>query len=239
MSVLEADGAALVKQRAHPGRPGHHLHPGRTAGLAQVRIGGIRPHAVAHIGVESAEALLTQAIDIVGPREARLLAGPHECLVERVQTILHANRHRSFSAPIRVGATLAPLEPLVIGQHSSVRPAARAFLHPALVVERIAAQKNGAVDRRRAAERLAARLVDAPVVEVRLSTRVEVPVETAVRRVVSPHRARHLDRPVTIGFAGLEQQHPVTGRGEAIGHDTAGRAGPHYHVVEPLAAHAG
>src|SRR6516165_4438006 len=98
--------------------------------------------------------------------------------------------------PLRraIAARLVMLGFLEIGQYSFVRPAAVAELGPGVVVERIAAHIDHAVDRARSAEGLAARDRDRAAVEVRLRLGDEPPIVARVveqlhkaRRDVDPH----------------------------------------------------
>src|SRR4030095_8670606 len=99
---------------------------------------------------------------------------------------------------------------LEIGQHALVRPAAVAELAPGIVVERLAAHIDHAVDRARAAERPAARTRDAPAGHALLRLHLEVPIVDLVteqlgeaRWDVDPHRLVARPR--------LEQQHLAVG----------------------------
>ena len=81
---------------------------------------------------------------------------------------------------------------------------------PPLVVQRVAALEDHPVDAARAAEHLAAGVVDPPPVHVRLGLGLVLPVveATADRE---RQRGRHVDEdvPQVVGAAGLQDEHPV------------------------------
>src|SRR5262249_37489817 len=89
-----------------------------------------------------------------------------------------------------------------------------------------------AVDARGAAEQLAARLVELPVVERRLGLAGVAPVEARVPEDIVVGR-RHADLPGVAGRPGLEHQHADRGGlGGARGADAAGGAAADDDVVE-------
>ena len=96
-----------------------------------------------------------------------------------------------------------------VRQHVGMAPAGIAGPRPAVVIVAMAADVDEAVDRARAAERLAARPVDLPPVHLRLGLGLEAPVVDGVE-----HRLRVPDRDVdprvAVGRTGFEQQHRVT-----------------------------
>src|SRR5262249_58345424 len=94
-----------------------------------------------------------------------------------------------------VAAALEILRLLEVGQDLRIGPAAIADLAPGVVVERLAAHIEHAVDRTRATERAAARTGNAPAGHALLGLHLEVPVEGLVvqelgeaRGDVDPHR---------------------------------------------------
>src|SRR5690606_24933123 len=131
-------------------------------------------------------------------------------------------------------AALLVLALAEVGQHLVPRPPARAHLRPAVVVGRLAADVEHAVDRARAAEYLAlGPLVPAPArpfVDLGLVEPVDLRVverlAEADRRVdhqVRYELARLLERPIVA--AGLEQHDLVFAAfGQPSGQDTSGAA---------------
>ena len=240
VAIREPYRASRFDEHPYPGGTGDDARNRMVWGEAATKVGagGVGADTVVHVRVETTEAVLLVAVDVIGPWKACLLAGADERGIQRTQRLLHPDRDRTIATAIGIFATLAAFEPFVVGQHLRVSPTARAFLRPTLVVERVAAQKDGAVDRGGTAEGLAARLVNATVVEVALRGGGEMPVERAVRFVVRTHRPRHTNRPMQIRPTRFQQQHPVTGRGKPMGDDAASRAGADDDVVELFALHA-
>ena len=138
---------------------------------------------------------------------------------------------QAAGAAALVRLALEVLGLLEVRQDALVRPAAIAELAPGVVVERLAADIEHAVDRRRAAERAAARARDAAAGHALLRLHLEVPVELVVvqklgeaGRDVDPHRL--------VARARLEQQH-LDGRilGQPVGQHAARRAAAHDDVI--------
>ena len=109
---------------------------------------------------------------------------------------------------------------------------------PALVVQRVAALEDHAVDAAGAAQHLPAGVVDPAPVHVRLGLRLVLPVvEAAPDR--ERQRRRHVDEdvPEVVGAARLQHQHAVRGvGGQAVRQGAAGRAAADDHEVVPVAA---
>src|SRR6516165_5175962 len=109
--------------------------------------------------------------------------------------------------PLRraIAARLVMLGFLEIGQYSFVRPAAVAELGPGVVVERIAAHVDHAVDRARSAEGLAARDWDRAAVQFGLGLGGKPPI--VARTIEELHEARRdADPHRIIGWPGFQQQ---------------------------------
>ena len=164
--------------------------------------------AVRDVAVELRETLLPVAVHVVRERVARLLHGGEERVEQRPLSRAALEDQRAVSPAPLVGARDARLHPLEVRQAVRVVPVGDAALvRPALVVERVAALEDHPVDRARAAEHLAARVVDAPSVHVRLGLRLVLPVvEAAADR--ERERRRHVDVevPPRVRAAGLEHE---------------------------------
>src|SRR5207247_9560598 len=87
---------------------------------------------------------------------------------------------RARAAPPGVLALLPALAAFEVGEDLGVRPAAAAVLRPPIVVTVVAAYVGHDVDRRAAAEHLAAHRLDPAVVQSGLGLRVVAPVEHPV-----------------------------------------------------------
>ena len=92
----------------------------------------------------------------------RLIGAGHERLAERILPVHRGDGEIAVASAISVVALAdAPLQPLEIGQHIRIAPAAITELRPGVEILALAAIVDVAVDRGRAAERLAARRIDA------------------------------------------------------------------------------
>ena len=121
--------------------------------------------AVADGILAAPEAFAARAVVVVGDRQpgrARRLDPGGEHRVLRLAP-LHADV--AVVAAKLALAVLPVFDALEVRQHVRKRPAARALLRPAVVVGGIAAGEGHHVDRRRAAQHLAARLLDAAAVD--------------------------------------------------------------------------
>src|SRR5205085_12289181 len=99
-------------------------------------------------------------IGILGNAEAD--GACHEGLAERILPFHGGDGERPLAAAERVLAFADPaLQPLEVRQHIRIAPAAIAHLRPGIEILALAAVVDVAVDRGRAAERLAARRIDA------------------------------------------------------------------------------
>ena len=213
------------------------LHPEVRAPVRLAQIGprGAFSAAVADGVLEVAHAFLLAVIVVVVARDAGLDAGLHEELRQGV--LLYGVDDVDRAAPaanLRV-AVRPVLELPEIGQDLVIGPAAIAELRPAVIVLGLAAHDEVAVDRRGAAQHLAARPVDGPVAAVLLLLRGVAPVDGGVVKRLE-EAGRDVDEGVEVAPARLQQQHAgIRILAQAIGHDAAGRTGPDNDVVE--AAH--
>ena len=107
-----------------------------------------------------------------------------------------------------VGAPPVVLRALEVGQHVVPGPAGIAELAPVVVVGRLAAHVDHAVDRRAAAQHLAARIVQRTSVQAGLGLGLEAPVGARVAHGVEI-ADRDVDPEVVVAAAGLQQQDAV------------------------------
>src|SRR6202011_4974465 len=103
-----------------------------------------------------------------------------------------------------------------------VAPAAAAHLRPIVVIGRVAADIEHAVDRAGAAQGLAARPLQLAAVGAGLAFAEEVPVDLGVVEDAQ-HPGGNVDHRVAVRGAGFEQYDPSAVLAQAAGHHTAGR----------------
>ena len=188
---------------------------------AQESFRGIPAHAAPLIDVEVAAALVVAAVEVVGLGDAGLRRRLPEGVEDSQRMRGSSMRHSPPRACI-VEEPSALERPLVlvlleIGQHVVPGPAGIAHLPPQVVVARLAAHVDHAVDRRAAAEHPAARIIEAAAVEARLRGGLEAPVGARIAHQVEIADG-DVDPVVVVLAAGLEQQH-ARGRigGEPVG----------------------
>ena len=130
----------------------------------RVQEGGRRAdaQAVSDRALRVGYAFLDRAVVIGVARNAEAHRARHERLAERVSPVHGGDGEVALAPAIGVLALAdAPLQPLEIGQHIRIAPAAVAELRPGVEILMLAAIVDVTVDRGGAAERLAARCVDA------------------------------------------------------------------------------
>ncbi len=148
---------------------------------------------------------------------------------------------RAVRAVVFARAAHVVLEAAEPRQHVGERPARVAKRGPRVVVLALTADGDQSVDRRRAAERAAARPVHLASVHPRIGLRVKPPVEDRVE-----HRLRvadgDVDPRIAVARTGLEQQHrmPAPGREPVGEHASRGAGadddvvvgGPCFHIID-------
>ncbi len=97
-----------------------------------------------------------------------------------------------------------------IGQHLGKRPAAVPRRRPIVIVLRMAAEIDHAVDRARAAQHAPARDRDAPAFQVLLRHRLQAPAQLLQRQRRADQR-RHVDEGVAVLAPRLDQAHSILG----------------------------
>ena len=175
------------------------------------------------------------AVDVVGIRVACLDARFDEGVVERAGPGALHDMDRAGTATPAGLAFLPCLEAPEVGEHLAPRPAVSALLHPALEVQRMAADEAQAVDGGRPAQHLAPWLDDGAVVHGGFGLAFEHPVECGILPG-SAERRRHLDLPVAedraSGGSCLEQENADGGIfREPCGQRAPGAAGTQDDVV--------
>ena len=187
--------------------------------------------AVADGILAAAEALARAAVVVVGDRQAGHARGFEPGGEHRVRGLGPLHADVAAGAAILALAVLPALDALEVGQHVRIGPAERALLRPAVVVGRIAAGEGHDVDRGRAAQHLAAHLLDAAAVEVRIGLGLIAPVVHLVFvQLAEPDR--DVDQRIEVAAAGFEQQHArVRVLRQAVGEHAAGGAAADDDVV--------
>ena len=179
-----------------------------------------------------AEALLLLGVEIVADAELRLARGLQIDLPHRIVGTQSRDMERAALAVIFAVEFGIVLRALEVGQHVGIGPAGVAERGPVVVIAAVAADIDHGVDRGRAAEPLAARLIaDAPV-EACLRHGIERPV-VDLAGDHQDHRARRGDHPIVVLAAGLQQRHRRFGiLGKPARDRAAAGAAAHHHKIE-------
>ena len=229
---LDAECAAPVEADARRLGVGEDGQVRPTHDRAQEGFRCVPAHAALLVDVEVAAALVVAAVEVVGPGDADLGRGRPEGLEDLPAQAHVLDPPLAARAVGLVGALVEVLGAGEGGQHVVPAPAGVAELAPVVVVARLAAHVDHAVDRRAAAQHPAARIVERAAVEARLRLGLEAPVGPGV--VLGVEVAdRDVNPDVAVLAAGLEQADPVVRvRGQPVGEHAARRAGADDHGVE-------
>ena len=178
-------------------------------------------------------ALLDRAVVIGVFRDAERDRAGHERLAQRILPVHGGDGEIAVAPAIGVLALAdAPLQPLEIGQHVRIAPAAVADLRPGVEILALAAVVDVAVDRGGAAERLAARRVDAAAAGPGPRLLLVGPVDALHVKGLDETR-RQMDVGMPILRPGLE--HADAGAGvfaQPVGQHRARGTRAHDHVIE-------
>ena len=154
--VADAGGAPAVERRARSTSA-----PVTTRRLARWRAGRRKAFAVvqrmpfALVDLEEARPLVVAVVEVVPARDADLLGGVAKGLEDVPAQPLARDLPLAAGAVQRALAAEAVLGAAEVGQHVVPAPAGIAELAPVVVVRRLAAHVDHAVDRGAAAEHLA------------------------------------------------------------------------------------
>ena len=130
---------------------------------AQIGHGGAPASAFVGGHVHGAQAFLLVAVHVFGDGVARLLTRFDKCAVQRVAHGGRTDFERPAVAAIGIAADSARFGLFEVGQAMRIRPILHTALQsPTLVIQRMAAHINHAVDGRGATQGLTTRAVDAP-----------------------------------------------------------------------------
>ena len=232
MHEADADGAAVLDDQAVD----QHVLFQPQVGAVQDRLQKAarrRPAPSALlVDVEVADAFIIAGVEIGNAADAHLFGG----VADRVENI--PGQPRRLDPPAAAGAVVLALaekvilEPAERRQHIVIAPAGKAELAPVIVIGSLSAHRDHGVDRRRAADHLAARVGQRAAVEPGFRFGLEHPVGAGIadRKEVADRDVK--PDPVVVA-AGLQDQDALgwVGR-QPVGHDAAGRARADHDIVE-------
>ena len=162
LDVAHADRALAFKDDVGDMGMRAHMDVRPLPRRMQERLRRAHAQAVLDGALAVGHALLDRAVVVGVFGNAEADGACHEGFAERILPVHGGDGERAVAPAIGVVALAdAPLQPLEIGQHVRIAPAAVAELRPGVEILALAAVVDVAVDRGRAAERLAARRVDA------------------------------------------------------------------------------
>ena len=227
--VLHADGLGALEEDAGGFRAGAELQIRALQGWVQVCASCGETTALVDVRVEGAEALLAVAIDVRGVVVACLLHRLKESLEQRRigRTALHTQRAVVATARVVLVGAQRIFHALEVRQDMVPTPVFQPLgVAPLVVVHRVAALVDLAVDGGGTADDLAAGVVDATTVHLRFRLGFVLPVVVLVADWEGERR-RHVNVEIPEGVhaAGFEYEHLLSVVcGQPVSQHRAGRA---------------
>ncbi len=218
-------------------RGGAHLDVGAPRCGVQEGGGGADAAALVDRALGVGHALLDGAVVVPVARDAETDRALDEGVTQRVVPVDVGDGEGAVAAAVGVVAVAdAPLQALEVGQHVGIAPAAVAELSPGIEVARLAAIIDVTVDGAGAAQRLAARGVDAPAGGIGAGLLRIAPVDAGIVEGLD-EAGGEVDVGMPVARARFEHAQR-RGRilAEAVGKYAARRARPDDHVVEGVHA---
>src|SRR5579883_1569669 len=229
---FNADRASAGQSNTARLRPGDDREIGPVHRRPQKSARRVPAHTAPLIDPEIATAFVVAAIEIVDLGNTDLGGR----IAKRIEDL--PRQPHFLDAPFAalavefIGAGDVVFRALEIGQHIVPRPARIAELPPAVVVARLAAHVDYAVDRRAATENAPARIIERTAVQTGLVLRLEAPIGARIVLCVEIADG-NADPDVIVVAAGFQQQHRYIGIGrQTIGQDAAGAASTNDDVIE-------
>ncbi len=210
-SVVDPGAAGAVEHESLGLREGHQVEVRAFEDRMEIGAGRAETTAAVDVLVEGREALLTEAVHVIGDAESGLPSGLEPGGEQGSGRRPALQLERTVTATPLIGPGEAGLHPFEVGEAVRVTPVRETGqLRPLLVVGGIAALEDHAVDARTATEHLAARVVEASTAHVLFGLGLVAPVVETVADGIG-EGGRHVDEhiPAPVGAAGLEHQHPV------------------------------
>ncbi len=190
---IDAGRAAVLDNDARNTRLRHHRQIGAVA--CRLEKGGNTGNAppIADGALAQAIAFRRRAVEIVAMPELQRIHRIGENAVERIGVLDVADNHRPLmTMPGRAGVLRIVFGAQEIGQHVRPAPAAVSFGRPVVIVLRMAAVIDHAVDGAGAAEHPATRNGDAPPIQIFLRNRLQAPAVFLQRQRRADQR-RHVN----------------------------------------------
>jgi hypothetical protein len=231
LHIFNADGLAAFKEDARGQRFDFHRQIGTAERRHEVALGRAAALTVLDRVLVRADAFLLRAVEVVRIRMAGLLACFDEGIEKHIGAAPVGNAERPVAAMERVIAVLIAFRAAEIGQHIGEAPALKAHLTPHVIVARMAANIDHAVDGGRTAQHLAARPVKLAVVQMLLAFGPVIPVGEFIADQLAD-ACRHMKEDALVLAARFQKQDFLARiGGQAVGQNAAGAAGPDNDVI--------
>ncbi|CUI27591.1 Uncharacterised protein [Achromobacter xylosoxidans] len=234
LAVAHAAGAAALKQHRHCVRAGLDTQVGAAARRPQIGHRGGAAAAIAGGELVVAHPFLVAAVEVGHVWQAERARRADQAFDQRMRRLDRGGVQRTFGAARGARAEVVVLELAEVGQAFLPAPARVAGGGPGIVVLALAADVDQAVDGAGAAQRAAARPVDAAVQHVGVGFGVVAPVQHLVEHGLAVADG-DVDPGRAVRWPRLQQAHAVLAVGaQAVRQHAAGGTGPHHDVVHGI-----
>lgn len=204
VSDIDAYGPLAIQYRLAHLRAGHDPKVGTAPDRVEIGHGGAAPSAIADGKLIKAHAFLRRPVDVVICWIARLLCGLDPGVADRMGVARIGDSQRPVAPAKRIRPALVALGALEIGQYIVPAPAGIAHLPPAVEIFGLATHVEQAIQRRRAAQHLAAWPIDDLAIEARHRLGLVTPVIVGVVHGLEIP-GRHVDPGIAVAATGLDQ----------------------------------
>jgi hypothetical protein len=205
-AVAHPDGTAALEQDLLDQHAGLEFEIRPLQHRLEERLGRRQADAALLVHVEIADAAVVAGVEVGGAWNAHLVGSRGDGVEDRPGDA-HLLDPPFARAAVMLGvAEEVPVEPAEGRQHVVPAPALQSELAPMVVVGRLAAHRDHAVDRRAAADDLAARIVEGAAVQPGLRLGLEQPVGTRIAHGVEVAHGNVEPDPAIVA-ARLEHQH--------------------------------
>jgi hypothetical protein len=235
--VAHADAALALDQQAFGQRVGLDRQVWPPSRRIQIADGGAHPATAADRRLGHADTVLRRAVIVPGVGDADLAGRLDQRVVNRPALVTFADLQRPAAAAVLVvGIALVTFHVPENRQYLAVAPTAIAELRPGIVVLRLAAHEDHAVDRRGAAQELPARDGNAALARAFVGLRRIQPVGGGI--FDQPRETDRDARPGVAFPARLKHQYPVFAvAAQSVRQHRSGRSRTHHDIIKDLIFH--
>ena len=229
--IFNGGRAAAVKHNS----AGLGARPNREVGAAEYRLDKSVRHGLTHalclVDLIVAGAKIVAPVEIIDPRNAASRHRLKEILQRLPIADYFLHRHLPVPAVIFVGERIVAFVPDKIGQDIRPAPAVATVRRPTIVIRRLTANINHAVDGGRASQNLSARIVNAAVASVLVLFQDITPIGFRIAHRVKIADGNFQPDISPAGAARFKQQNAGAVAAQTVGEQATGGTAAHNNVI--------